>query len=42
VNVHARGVRTLAAYKDFISVRKDADPDISILNHANAEYAKMP
>jgi hypothetical protein len=25
VNVHAGGVRTLAAYKDFLSLRKNAD-----------------
>jgi hypothetical protein len=29
------------AYQDFFTVRKDADPDISILKEARAEYAKL-
>ncbi len=36
----ARG-RALAAYKDFLTLWKDADPDISILRQAKAEYAKL-
>jgi hypothetical protein len=34
-------VRALAAYKDFLTLGKDADPDIPILKEAKAEYAKM-
>ena len=34
-------VRALAAYKDFLTVWKDADPDIPILIAAKAEYAKL-
>jgi tetratricopeptide (TPR) repeat protein len=34
-------VRALAAYKDFLTLWKDADPDIPILKEANAEYAKL-
>jgi hypothetical protein len=37
----AARVRTLAAYKDFLTLRKDADPDIPILKEAKAEYAKL-
>jgi len=33
--------RTLAAYKDFLALWKDADPDIPILKEAKAEYAKL-
>jgi eukaryotic-like serine/threonine-protein kinase len=29
------------AYKDFLTLWKDADPDIPILQQANAEYAKL-
>jgi tetratricopeptide (TPR) repeat protein len=36
----ARG-RARAAYKDFLSLWKDADPDIPILQQAKAEYAKL-
>ena len=36
----ARG-RALAAYKDFRTLGKDADPDIPILKQAKAEYAKL-
>jgi predicted Zn-dependent protease len=31
-----------AAYQDFLTLWKDADPDISILKEAKAEYAKLP
>jgi hypothetical protein len=34
-------VRALAAYKDFLALWKDADPDIPILKEAKAEYAKL-
>jgi hypothetical protein len=30
-----------AAYKDFLTRWKDADPDIPILKQAKAEYAKL-
>jgi serine/threonine protein kinase/tetratricopeptide (TPR) repeat protein len=33
--------KALAAYKDFLTLWKDADPDIPILNQAKAEYAKL-
>ena len=33
--------RALAAYKDFLTLWKDADPDIPILKQAKAEYAKL-
>jgi len=37
----AARVRALAAYKDFLTLWKDADPDIPILQQAKAEYAKL-
>jgi eukaryotic-like serine/threonine-protein kinase len=36
----AARVRALAAYKDFLTLWKDADPDIPILKEAKAEYAR--
>ncbi|MBZ5599916.1 MAG: tetratricopeptide repeat protein, partial [Acidobacteriia bacterium] len=33
--------RALTAYKDFLTLWKDADPDIPILKQAKAEYAKL-
>ena len=30
-----------AAYQDFLTLWKDADPDIPILKEARAEYAKL-
>jgi tetratricopeptide (TPR) repeat protein len=33
--------RALAAYKDFLDLWKDADPDIPILKEAKVEYAKL-
>jgi eukaryotic-like serine/threonine-protein kinase len=33
--------RALAAYKDFLTLWKDADADIPILKQAKAEYAKL-
>jgi tetratricopeptide (TPR) repeat protein len=33
--------RAFAAYKDFLTLWKDADPDIPILKEAKAEYAKL-
>jgi hypothetical protein len=37
----AARVRALAAYKDFLALWKDADPDIPILKKAKAEHAKQ-
>ncbi len=37
----AARVRALAAYKDFLALWKDADPDIPILKEAKAEYRKL-
>jgi hypothetical protein len=37
----AARVRALAAYKDFLTLWKDADPDIPILKQAQEEYAKL-
>ena len=37
----AARVRALAAYKDFLTLWKDADPDIPVLQQAKAEYAKL-
>ncbi len=33
--------RARAAYKDFLTLWKDADPDIPILKQAKAEYARL-
>ena len=37
----AARVRALAAYQDFLTLWKDADPDIPIFKEAKAEYAKL-
>jgi len=37
----AARVRAIAAYKDFLTLWKDADPDVPILKQAKAEYAKL-
>ncbi len=37
----AARVRALAAYKEFLALWKDADPDIPILKQAKLEYAKL-
>jgi hypothetical protein len=38
----AARVRALAAYKDFLTLWKDADPDdIPILKEAKTDYAKL-
>jgi eukaryotic-like serine/threonine-protein kinase len=37
----AARVRALSAYKDFLTLWKNADPDIPILKQAKAEYAKF-
>lgn len=37
----AARVRALAAWENFLSLWKDADPDIPILKEAKAEYPKL-
>ena len=37
----AARVRALAAYKDFLTLWKDADPDIPVLKQAKAEYEQQ-
>jgi tetratricopeptide (TPR) repeat protein len=37
----AARIRALAAYTDFLTLWKDADPDIPIYQQAKAEYAKL-
>jgi hypothetical protein len=37
----AARVRPLAAYKDFLTLWKDADTDIPFYQQAKAEYAKL-
>jgi DNA-binding winged helix-turn-helix (wHTH) protein/tetratricopeptide (TPR) repeat protein len=37
----AARVRALAAYKDFLSLWENADPDIPVYKQAKAEYAKL-
>ena len=34
-------VKAKAAYRDFLTLWKDADPDLPILKAAQAEYAKL-
>jgi hypothetical protein len=34
-------VKARAAYKDFLLLWKDADPDVPILKQAKAEYARL-
>jgi serine/threonine protein kinase/tetratricopeptide (TPR) repeat protein len=41
VDADAARSRALAAYKDFFTLWKDAEPDIPILKEARAEYAKL-
>ncbi|HEX8816770.1 MAG TPA: protein kinase [Terriglobales bacterium] len=37
----AARVRALAAYKDFLALWKDADPEVPVLKEAKAEFAKL-
>ncbi len=37
----AARVRALAAYKDFLTLWKNADPDIPILRAAQSEYVRL-
>jgi eukaryotic-like serine/threonine-protein kinase len=41
VDSDAARVRALGAYKDFLTLWKDADPDIPLLKQAKAEYARL-
>ena len=41
VDADAARVRALAAYKDFLTLWKGADPDIPIYKEAKSEYAKL-
>ena len=34
-------VKAKAAYQDFLTLWKNADPDIPVLKQAKAEYAKL-
>jgi len=34
--------RAKAAYQDFLTLWKDADPDVPILKQAKSEYARLP
>ena len=40
-DANAARVRALAAYNDFLTLWKDADPDVPILKQAKSEYAKL-
>jgi len=33
--------KSRAAYQDFLTIWKDADPEVPILQQAQAEYAKL-
>jgi tetratricopeptide (TPR) repeat protein len=35
-------IKAKAAYQDFFTLWKDADPDVPILRQAKAEYARLP
>ena len=39
--LQADTAKARAAYQDFLTLWKDADPDIPILKQAKAEYAKL-
>jgi hypothetical protein len=39
--VQGNTVKARAAYQDFLTLWKDADPDIPICKQAKAEYAKL-
>jgi eukaryotic-like serine/threonine-protein kinase len=39
--LEAQEDKSRAAYQDFLTLWKDADPDIPILKEAKAEYAKL-
>jgi hypothetical protein len=35
-------LKAKTAYQDFLTLWKDADPDIPIVKEARAEYARLP
>jgi hypothetical protein len=37
----AARIRAISAYQDFLTLCKDADPDLPILKQAKAQYAKL-
>jgi eukaryotic-like serine/threonine-protein kinase len=39
--VQGEAAKAKAAYQDFLTLWRDADPDIPVLKQANAEYAKL-
>ena len=39
--IEGNTAKARAAYQDFLTFWKDADPDIPILKQAKAEYAKL-
>ena len=39
--IQSDGVKARAAYQDFLTLWKDADPDVPILREAKSEYAKL-
>jgi eukaryotic-like serine/threonine-protein kinase len=41
VDVPAARARAIAAYKDFLTLWRDADPEIPVLKQAKEEYAKL-
>jgi hypothetical protein len=41
VDTDVARTRAIAAYKDFLTLWKDADPEIPIYKEARAEYAKL-
>jgi tetratricopeptide (TPR) repeat protein/tRNA A-37 threonylcarbamoyl transferase component Bud32 len=41
VDADAGRARALGAYRDFLALWKDADPDIPVLKEAQAEYSKL-
>jgi ATP/maltotriose-dependent transcriptional regulator MalT len=40
--LQGEAVKAHTAYQDFLSLWKNADPDIPVLKEARAEYAKLP
>jgi eukaryotic-like serine/threonine-protein kinase len=40
-NLNETPLSAQAAYQDFLTLWKDADPDIPVLKQAKAEYAKL-
>ena len=38
---YSSNTKAKAAYQDFLTLWKDADPDIPILKQANVEYAQL-